>query len=92
MYTVYVLYSPKFDKIYIGYTSNLINRFYAHNKYANKGYTMKFRPWLVIHSEYFAEISEALRREKELKSSRGRDFIHHEVIPLMKSVGFISVS
>ena len=27
VYSVYILYSKKYDKIYVGYTSNLIQRF-----------------------------------------------------------------
>ena len=30
-FTVYVLYSEKYDNIYIGYTSNLTERFKSHN-------------------------------------------------------------
>lgn len=52
MYVVYVLYSKSFDKIYIGYTSDLINRFHSHNSLAKKGYTIKFRPWEVLYLEF----------------------------------------
>ena len=31
MFTVYVLYSQKYDQIYIGATSDLANRFLSHN-------------------------------------------------------------
>ncbi|MHA8075018.1 GIY-YIG nuclease family protein, partial [Aquirufa sp. TARAVU-A1A] len=34
-----VLYSATFDKIYIGYTSDLISRFHSHNSLAKSGYT-----------------------------------------------------
>ena len=37
MFYTYILYSKKFDKIYIGYTSNLKNRMLSHNKLAKKG-------------------------------------------------------
>ena len=57
-YTVYVLYSSKFDKIYIGYTSNLIQRFLAHNKLSKKGWSIKFRPWIVVHCEYLTHIMQ----------------------------------
>lgn len=41
------------DIIYIGYTSDLIDRFHSHNQFATKGYTVKFRPWQVIYIEFF---------------------------------------
>ena len=75
MYTVYVLYSDRYQKIYVGYTSNLIERFKSHNLLGTKGWTIKFRPWQIIYTEEFVDKSAALVREKELKSSRGREFI-----------------
>ncbi len=87
-FATYVIYSNKFNKIYIGYTSDLIDRFNSHNCLATKGYTVKFRPWVVCHIEFFDTKSEALKREKELKSSRGRTFIRE----LIKNDGLISIS
>jgi len=75
MFTVYILYSSDFDKIYIGYTSDIENRMLSHNKLATKGYTTKYRPWKIIHTEVFESKSEALKREKQLKSAKGRLFI-----------------
>ncbi|MEE1884976.1 GIY-YIG nuclease family protein [Pedobacter flavus] len=75
MYTVYVLYSSKFKKIYIGYTSNLQQRLLSHNLIANKGYTTKFRPWNVIYTEIFDLKNLAIIREKQLKTAKGRLFI-----------------
>ena len=80
-FVVYVLFSEKHNKIYVGYTFALINRFMSHNELAKSGYTVKFRPWLVVHTEFFSEKKHALIREKELKSSRGRDFIKNQILP-----------
>ncbi|WP_433833366.1 GIY-YIG nuclease family protein [Flavobacterium anhuiense] len=74
-FVVYVLFSEKFSKTYIGFTSNLIERFKSHNQLATKGYTLKFRPWKVIHVEFFDSKSEAMKREKYLKTGIGREFI-----------------
>ena len=75
MFTVYVLYSQSHKKIYIGYTSALEERFKSHNELATKGRTIKFRPWEIVHTEIFESKRDAMRREKELKSARGRDWI-----------------
>ena len=80
MFTVYVLFSQTFDKIYIGYTSNLEQRFLSHNKLAKKGWTVNFRPWVIIHTENFETKKEAMRREKQLKSFRGREWIRNVII------------
>jgi putative endonuclease len=77
MFTTYVLYSEKYDKIYIGYTSNLQQRLISHNELATKGWTIKFRPWKIIYKEEFETKSEAMKREKQLKSYQGRTFIRN---------------
>jgi putative endonuclease len=77
MFTTYVLYSGKYDKIYIGYTSNLQQRLLSHNELATKGWTIKFRPWQLIYKEKFETKSEAMKREKQLKSYQGRTFIRN---------------
>ncbi len=76
MFTVYVLYSENFNKIYIGYTSDIEKRLLSHNVLATKGYTIKFRPWVLLYTEEFSIKSEAMKREKQLKSAKGREFIH----------------
>ena len=75
MFYVYVIYSEKFDKIYIGFTSNLKFRLEQHNHPQNKGYTKRFQPWKIIYYEEFQSKSEAKTRENQLKSAKGRDFI-----------------
>ena len=75
IYTVYVLYSETHNKTYIGYTSNLIQRFKSHQA-LGKDWTAKFRPWLVIYCEYFTDKSEAQKREIQLKQYRKRLKIH----------------
>ena len=75
MFKVYVLYSSSFDKIYVGHTSNLEARLKSHNELSTKGWTIKFRPWTLIHTEDLPTKSEAIRRERELKSAQGRMFI-----------------
>jgi putative endonuclease len=75
MFSVYILYSQSHKKIYIGYTSNLEERFKSHNELATKGWTIKFRPWEIVHTEIFEIKVDAMRREKELKSAKGREWI-----------------
>ena len=89
-YVVYVLYSPNSDRIYIGFTSALIDRFYSHNTYSKKGHTIRYRPWIVLEVEFFRTKSEAMTREKQLKSGQGRKYIREMVIPKYQKIGFIS--
>jgi putative endonuclease len=76
MYFTYVLYSHKFDRIYIGHTNNLIYRLKRHNDGLVKS-TKAYRPWKIIYQEKFPNRAVAMQREKELKSHKGRDFIRN---------------
>ena len=81
-FVVYILYSRSSGKTYTGMTSDLITRFQFHNSKSKKGYTTKFRPWIVIHVDFFNSKIEALKREKELKTGKGRDWVKRNVIPV----------
>jgi putative endonuclease len=56
-------------------SANLVERFKSHNELAKKGWTIRYRPWQIIHTESFDTKGEALAREKQLKSAKGRQFI-----------------
>lgn len=77
MFYTYILYSREYNKTYVGYTSNLEGRLQAHNHPQNKGWTHKFQPWEILYFEEYATKSEAMKREKELKTGKGRDFIQN---------------
>ena len=81
MFTVYVLFSERYNKIYIGYSSNIQQRLLSHNKLSKKGWTIKFRPWKLVYTEEFDTKTDAMKREKVLKSGKGREFIWKEIIP-----------
>ena len=77
---VYVLYSEIYDKIYIGFSTDVQKRLAAHNDKRNTGWTSRYQPWEIIHSEEFDNKTAALKREKQLKTSSGRKFIWDLVI------------
>jgi len=81
-FVVYILYSKKFNKNYTGFTSNLIERYKSHNFFGKKGFTLKFRPWEVVYVEFFYTKSDAVDREKYLKSGVGREFIQNLILNL----------
>jgi len=93
MYFTYVLYSPGYDRIYIGQTDNPEKRLERHNLglvKSTKAYRPwklihyesfpSRRPWKLIHYESFPSRSEAVKREKELKSHQGRNFIRNQLL------------
>ncbi|MCH1454367.1 MAG: GIY-YIG nuclease family protein [Flavobacteriaceae bacterium] len=45
-----------------------MQRFYSHNFLSKKGYTVRYRPWEVIHVEFLMLKKQAINREKHLKN------------------------
>jgi len=77
MYKVYAVYNNKNNKIYIGQTKDLPSRLTLHNNKEFKHcYTAKFDgKWDLIYAEDVATRQDALRREKQLKSYQGRQYV-----------------
>ena len=71
-YFTYVLRSEKIGRRYVGSGENLDDRIARHNAVHSKA-TKHGVPWLLIHSESFATRSEAVLRERYLKTGAGRD-------------------
>ena len=71
---VYILYSAKLDKYYIGYTSDLDKRIIDHNT-GISDYTAKASDWELKYSEQFPSRETAMKREKEIKAKKSRKYI-----------------
>jgi predicted GIY-YIG superfamily endonuclease len=77
MFWVYAIVNPD-GKIYIGQTDDVERRVAQHNAPAGQltRTTKRFRgPWRLFYSEPVSSRTEALVRERQLKSSRGRAFL-----------------
>lgn len=70
-YCVYVLYSLKDFKLYIGYTTNLTRRLTEHFKGRTKS-TAPRRPLKLIFCEYYLSQKDAMRREGYFKTTAGK--------------------
>ena len=83
MFYVYAIHNIDLDKIYIGHTGDLENRIDRHNgllKNKSKSYTSKNKgEWKLIYSEEFVTREEVIKREKQLKSYRGREFVKTKI-------------
>lgn len=77
MFSVYAIFNPKHKKLYIGQTKDLDNRLKLHQEGTFKNsYTSRFDgKWILVHKENFNMRKEAIIREKQLKSYRGREFV-----------------
>jgi len=80
MFTIYAIYNRQADKFYVGQTEDLQTRLQAHNNHILGGYTARFEgEWELIYQESATTRTEALLREKQLKSYRGCEFIKSHI-------------
>ena len=81
MFTVYVLKSGKDGKRYIGVTSKDARaRMREHNLGSNK-WTRMHKPFDLAYEEVYDNKTEAIKREKFLKSGQGRKFLDSVIRP-----------
>jgi len=66
MFVVYILYSQKLNRYYIGHTENIDNRFKLHNNAKVKS-TKNGIPWVIKYIEKFNNRNDAYRRELQIK-------------------------
>ena len=74
IFETYVLISQKDSIRYIGSGENATERLRRHNKGDNK-FTKGHRPWKLVYREQYPSKSEAMGREKFLKSGQGRKWL-----------------
>ena len=82
MFYVYVIKNQN-DKIYIGQTNNLEKRLKQHNDidFDKRSYTKLNRgKWVLVYKEEFTTRKQTVKRERELKTSRGRSFIRSKLM------------
>jgi len=78
MFYVYVLRSTKTGSLYTGFTSDLRKRLAEHNS-MTLTYTKHRGPYELIYYEACQNISDALMREKYLKSGVGKRYLKNRV-------------
>ncbi len=69
-YYVYILTNAWNTVYYVGVTSDLAQRMAEHKTGAVEGFTDRYHVHKLVHVEAFAEVHEALAREKRLKRWR----------------------
>ena len=65
---VYILASQRNGTLYIGSTSNLIQRVWQHKNKLFSGFTAKYSVCYLVYYEEHTSMIEAIRREKRLKN------------------------
>ena len=78
MYTVYILYSKKSSRYYVGQTSDIKDRLERHNQGRSK--STKFGiPWSIVLQREFSTRSEALILEKQIKNRGAKRYIEDQL-------------
>ena len=80
MAAVYILQSCTTGKFYIGLTNDPPRRFSEHER-QHSPYTKGRGPWKLVRLEDYATLSEARRRERQLKSWKS----HRSIAELIAS-------
>jgi len=73
-YSVYIIYSAKLDRYYIGYSEDIVTRLDEHNSGIST-YTSKANDWVIKYSEPFNSREEAMNRETAIKKKKSRKYI-----------------
>jgi len=68
---VYIIKSSKNNSYYIGCTNDIEARITRHNQGAVNS-TRNFRPWRLLHTEVYQTLSEARKRETQVKKWKSR--------------------
>ena len=75
MIAVYILYSCKLDKFYIGQTTDLNKRLLQHND-PNSSYSTKGgKPWEIFLIAHCKSVTHAMKLERHIKNMKSKKFI-----------------
>ena len=71
---IYILYSEKLNKYYVGSCVNLERRLYEHNIGHSK-FTSLGIPWKIVYTEELETEQWARKRELDIKKKKSRKYI-----------------
>ena len=76
MHYVYIIYSPSFDRYYIGESVNAVNRTQQHNSaFYDSASTSFTRDWQLCLQLQVANRLQAIKVERYIKSMKSKAFI-----------------
>jgi len=90
-YYVYILQSEKDNDFYTGFTSNLRKRLREHNSGENIS-TKYRRPLKLVYYEAYALKTDALAREKYLKTSMGKRVLKKQLANFIKDKTSVKIT
>jgi putative endonuclease len=81
IYHIYILASQPNGTLYIGVTNSLARRVGEHRDGVVKGFTKKYGVKMLVYTEEFGDINDAIYRETRLKK-----FARRQKLQLIESV------
>ena len=66
-YWVYIVSNKYMSSIYIGVTNDIERRIWEHKYGSIKGFTYRYKCSHLMYYEEFADVNQAIAREKQLK-------------------------
>jgi len=73
-YCVYIIFSKKLDRYYVGHTEDLQKRIEQHNS-GISDFTSTANDWVLVYSEEFGSRELARSREMAIKKKKSRKYI-----------------
>ncbi len=67
---VYIMASKRNGTLYIGVTSDLVDRVWKHKHGVIEGFTKKYNVHNLVYFELYEDMSSAILREKQIKKWR----------------------
>lgn len=67
-YYVYIVTNKTNTVLYVGVTNNLVKRIYEHRSKLANGFTAKYNVTKLVYFEIHNDITEAIKREKQIKA------------------------
>lgn len=86
MYYVYVLESLKDGEFYTGFTDNIERRIKKHNNREEPS-TRHRVPFKLIYYEWCIDKKDAIAREKQLKTGRGKKYLKDRLRHYLANLG-----
>ena len=83
MFFVYILFSEKINKYYVGYSKNIEDRLTLHNQ-GCETFTSKGLPWKLVYFEKLETELLAIRREREIKAKKSIKYIEWLIAMLIE--------
>ncbi len=66
--SVYIMTNQPRGTLYVGVTSNLIQRAWQHRNHVTKGFTNEYGLTHLVYFQLYEDMYEAIRREKTIKN------------------------